>query len=210
MVFGVIYVQFSTILFSRKFWFSDRSYFWGHFFHSVLTLLDFSTPHPGPKAILGHCAVGGSARGAWRTWSALSTVASTAKNNKMTMTWQYWYGLTFIIKMHCNILVFIACITVGRRDVLVVEPDVQSRLQPQKALTCTWLAPSVRRGWSVRRRRGSSRKECQEEWLRRTRQCAQVQPMDRIVVVGDNAPVHNCIETVAAEFEGSRFLEWPL
>ena len=38
MVFGVIYVQFSTFLFSRKFWFSDRSFFGGSFFHSFCWL----------------------------------------------------------------------------------------------------------------------------------------------------------------------------
>ena len=56
MVFGVIYVQFSTCLFSRKFWFSEISYFGGHFstLHAAIEP-EFSTPHPGPKAILGHC-----------------------------------------------------------------------------------------------------------------------------------------------------------
>ena len=50
MVFGVIYVQFS-----RKFWFSDRSYFWGHFSTLCANFQsEFSTPHPGPKAILGY------------------------------------------------------------------------------------------------------------------------------------------------------------
>ena len=50
MVFGIIYVQFS-----RKFLISDRSRFWDHF--STLCAdfqSEFSTPHPGPKAILGH------------------------------------------------------------------------------------------------------------------------------------------------------------
>ena len=57
------------------------------------------------------------------------------------------------------------------------------------------------------RRRGSFRKEECREWLRRAlRQCPQ--PMDRIVVVCDNAPVHNDIESVAAEpeFEGVEIL----
>ena len=59
MVFGVIYVQFSTFLFSRIFWFSERSYFWSHFSTRCADFQsEFSTPHPGPKAILGHCFVG--------------------------------------------------------------------------------------------------------------------------------------------------------
>ena len=55
MVFGVIYVQFSTLSFN-KFCFSEISYFWVIF--STLCAdfqSEFSTPHPGPKAILGHC-----------------------------------------------------------------------------------------------------------------------------------------------------------
>lgn len=57
------------------------------------------------------------------------------------------------------------------------------------------------------RRRGSFRKEECQEWLRRAlRHCPQ--PMNRTVVVCDNAPVHNGIETVAAEeeFEGVEIL----
>ena len=45
MVFGVIYVQFS-----RKFWFSDRSYFWGHFStHCADFQSEFSTPQSAAR-----------------------------------------------------------------------------------------------------------------------------------------------------------------
>ena len=44
MVFGVIFVQFSTFLFYRKFWFFEISYIWGHIF--ALFMLPFSLNFP--------------------------------------------------------------------------------------------------------------------------------------------------------------------